>query len=82
MSVKSPAVAYMSYKLKSTGRKDFFIYVQNAPLKLKEIDFITDVYNGLSYQELAEKYNRSEAAVYKFKRNIFEKLHSYDMKNY
>lgn len=79
MSNKTPAVAYIKYKFKTTGRQDFILYIKNTPLKLREIDFVIDIYNGASYKELASKYKISIEAVYKRKRNIFEKLHHYDM---
>lgn len=75
---KTPAVAYYSRKIRTTDRETLFEEIENAPLKKVERHFLWDIVEGLTYKELADKYNKSEARVYQIKRNIFEQMTRYD----
>lgn len=75
---KTPAVAYYSRKIRTTDRETLFNEIENAPLKKMERYFLWDIVEGMTYKELAVKYNKSEARIYQIKRKIFEFMTLYD----
>lgn len=75
---KSNSVAYVVRKIKTTGRSQLMEELQEAPLNETERNFILDIINGLSYSELAAKYNKSESRIGKWKRELCERLARYD----
>lgn len=75
---KTPAVAYYSRKIKTTKRSTLYDQIEDAPLKKAERNFLFDIIEGLSYKELAIKYCKSESRIYKWKRELFERMHKYD----
>ena len=77
---KTNAVAYYSYKIQTTSRTLLINEINEAPLKIKEKTFILDIVDGLSYRELAQKWQISKSRVSKWKRTLFEKLHQADMR--
>lgn len=79
MGMKSPATTYYSRKLKVTSRSKLSQEIDDAPLNRREREFICDVAEGLTLQELADKYNLSTSRISKWKREIFERMLAYDM---
>lgn len=77
---KTPAVSYCDRKIKTMGRREIFHDLDNAPLTDREHAFMTDIISGLSIKELAAKYNLSTSRITKWKRELFERLHAYDMR--
>jgi len=75
MSSKTPAVAFITRYLKTTGRFEVLEQIEAAPLKARERELMRDIVEGMSYKELAEKHSLTQAGVYQFKRRTFEKLH-------
>lgn len=78
MSAKLPAIAYYTYKVRTTGKRELIEELKNAPISEKDFNFLLDIINGFSYKQLADKYEKSEARIYQWKRNLFERLHRYD----
>lgn len=77
---KTPAVAYVTYKIRTTDRVELLQELEHAPITYMDHDFIVDIISGMSYKQLADKYNKSSARIYQWKRTLFEKLHQYDMR--
>lgn len=77
MSTKTPAVAFITAKVKVTSRKAMQEIILNAPIRARDMDFLQDCITGLSYKDLAEKYSKSEARVYQWKRQVYEQLFYY-----
>jgi uncharacterized protein YjcR len=50
----------------------------DSPLSQKDISFMIDILDGMSYQELATKYNKSKPRISQWKRTCFEKLQYFD----
>lgn len=75
---KTPAMAYYSRKIRTTDRVTLSEEIENAPLKKMERHFLWDIVEGMTYKELADKYNKSEARVYQIKRKLFEFMTMYD----
>jgi hypothetical protein len=78
MCKKSPAVAYYSRKIKTTSRSELIDEIMDSPLSQKDISFMIDILDGMSYQELATKYNKSKPRISQWKRTCFEKLQYFD----
>ena len=78
MSKKTLAVAYFSYKIRTTNKTELAKFILQAPIKKRDVDFLCDIIDGLTYSELAEKHQKSLARIYQWKRNLFEKLHKFD----
>lgn len=78
---KTPAVAYYTRKIRTTDRIVLLDQLDRAPLRKNDRRFMFDVIEGLTYKELAEKYNKSESRIYSWKRELFEKLTLYDRQN-
>lgn len=51
--------------------------LNDAPLKAREVEFMTDIINGASYKELQDKYNLSLNGVYNKKVTCINKLYRY-----
>lgn len=78
---KSPAVAYYAHKLKITPRSKIIIELEEAPLSHKDKIFMKMILEGASYKELSEAFNKSEARIYQWKRQLFERLTEFDSEN-
>lgn len=76
---KSPSVAYYIIKIRTTPKSALYAELEDAPLRSREYAFISDIIEGLNMKELSDKYNLSQSRIAKWKREIFEKMHSYDM---
>ena len=81
MCRKSPAVSYYARKIKTSNKKLLIQELEIAPLRKIEFNFMLDVLEGLSYKELAIKYNKSEKRIYQIKHDLFIRLHQFDMQN-
>lgn len=79
MGMKSPATAYYSRKLKITSRSKLTADLDDAPLTKREREFIRDIVEGMTLQELADKHSLSTSRISKWKREIFERLQAYDL---
>ena len=75
MSRKTPAVAYITRLIRTTGRADLIELLDNSPLKQRDTALLLDYADGVSYKELAVKYGKTEGAIYAQKRKIYEQLH-------
>lgn len=75
---KTPAVAYYTRKIRSTPRSRLYDEIEDAPLKKQDRNFLYDIIEGLSYKELSIKYCKSQSRIYKWKRELFERMHKYD----
>ena len=75
---KTNGVAYISRKIKTTSRSDMRNFIADSPLRKRDRDFMDDILEGLSYKELEEKYNKSQARIAQWKRTIYETLQRYE----
>lgn len=80
MGSKSPATAYYSRKLKITSRSTIYQDLDDAPLTRREREFLEDVIEGMTLQELADKHNLSTSRISKWKRQVFERMQAYDLR--
>lgn len=76
---RTPAVYYCSKKIKITNKTLLLQEWSNVALSAKDFQFLTDVINGLTLAELAEKHKKSVARIAQWKRRLFERLLEYDM---
>lgn len=76
---KSPAVAYWSRKIRITSKEELYDSLEDAPLSTREYAFIADIIEGLELEELARKYKVSYSRITKWKREMCEVMHAYDM---
>lgn len=76
---KTPAVAYYCHKIAITNKKELYAELEDAPIKLRDWAFLSDIIEGLSNQELSRKYKKSPARISQWKRRMFEHLHEYDL---
>jgi len=79
MCRKTPAFAYYNRKLKTTRKSVLLTEWQDAPITQIEFEFLQEILNGKSYQELAEQFNKSVSRIGQWKRSLFEQLHRFDM---
>ena len=79
MCKKSPSVAYFDKKRRTTKKSEFFDWLDDSPLSAKDYALISDVVEGLSNKELANKYHKSESRIARWKRDVCEKLQEYDI---
>lgn len=77
MSIKTPAVAFITAKVKATSRTAMKNLILDAPIRDRDMGFLQDCIAGFSYKELAEKYGKSEARVCQWKRKVYEQLFYY-----
>lgn len=78
---KSTETAYFSRKLKNTSRQIIWEEVEDAPISKLDRYFMFDIMDGLSYKELSLKYNKSQSAIYQWKRRLFTAMARYDRRN-
>lgn len=81
MCKKSPAVNYVYKKISTTPKSVIMRKLEDSPLSLHDISLMKDLINGLSLTELSSKYNLTPSAISKWKRNVCEKLHAFDVAN-
>lgn len=79
MRRKSIGLSYYTHKIKITPKSQILSQLQDAPISDKDYCFMVKVLSGLSYKELAEVFDKSEARIYQWKRTLFEKLYEYDI---
>lgn len=77
---KTPAVAFVTHLLKTTSKSELRALLYDSPLKPQDIAIIMDYAAGMSYKELAQKYNKSVQRINQQKRNAYEQLHFYLVK--
>lgn len=80
MGSKSPATAYYSRKLQTSSRSVIYHDLNDAPLTKREREFLEDVIEGMTLQELADKHNLSTSRISKWKRQVFERMQAYDLR--
>lgn len=74
---KTPAVAYITRLIQTTGKPELLRILEESPLKPQDIKIIMDYANGSTYKELAQKYNKSPQRINQQKRKAYEILHFY-----
>lgn len=75
----TPAVAYCHKRFKTAGREEIYTLLDDAPLRIKDYAFLSDVIEGLSNQQLAAKYHKSPSRISQWKRSVFEQIHEYEL---
>ena len=75
---KTPGMAYISRKIKTTSRTDMNAFIADSPLKTRDKNFMQDILEGLSLKELQSKYDKSESRIAQWKRSTFEQLFQYE----
>lgn len=75
---KTPGMAYISRKIKTTSRTEMNAFIADSPLKARDKNFMQDILEGLSLKELQSKYDKSESRIAQWKRSTFEQLFQYE----
>lgn len=78
---KTPAVAFITRLIYTTGRPDFMALLARSPLTTAERELVTLYADGASYKELAERYHVTTQTIYTRKRSAYIKLHAYIAQN-
>ena len=78
---KTPAVAFITRLVDTTGHAELAALLERSPLTTHERDLIMRYADGELYKELAVRYHLTEAAVYAQKRKAYEKLSRYIAEN-
>ena len=81
MCRKTPAVAYVYKKISITRKSVLYAWLEDSPLNVRDFAFTCDIVAGLSIQELADKYNKTPARISQWKREVCEKIHTFDIAN-
>lgn len=79
MCRKSPSLAYFYKKQRTTSKSEFYDWLDDSPLTSREYAFISDVVEGLSLTELADKYHKTASRCSHWKKEICDRLHEYDI---
>jgi hypothetical protein len=74
---KTPAVAYITHLIKTTSRAKLLDILTDSPLKMGDIYLVLDYADGMSYKELAVRYNKSIQRINQWKRKTYEQLAFY-----
>lgn len=82
MCRKTPAVAFITRLIKTTGKPELLEILQASPLRSQDIEFLLLYADGASYKELSAKYNKSLPRIYQRKRKIYEQLHFFLVTKY
>lgn len=77
---KSKSVIYVMRLITTTPRSELNNILQDIPIKRTEYYFIMDIVDGLSYKELAQKYNKSESRIGKWKKEICDKIQRFQLR--
>ena len=81
MCKKTPAVAYVYKKISITRKSVIYAWLEDSPLNIRDKSFMRDIVDGLSIQELSDKYHKTPARISQWKREVCEKLHTFDIAN-
>lgn len=76
---KSPAIAYLTKKIRMTGRAELLQEIQDAPLKNRDRELLLMIIDGASYKEMSASFNLSTSRIAKWKHQVFEHLFRYEM---
>lgn len=75
MARKSPPIAFITRLIRTTSRPELIALLDNSPLRTNDKAMLLDYADGMSYKEIGEKYHKSTARVYQWKRSTYEQLH-------
>lgn len=81
MCKKSPSVAYVYKKIKTTKKSVLYEELEDSPLSVRDYAFMCDIIAGLCIQELSDKYHKTPARISQWKREVCEKVHAFDIAN-
>jgi hypothetical protein len=79
MCRKTPAVAYVYKKISITKKSVIYAWLEDSPLNIRDYSFMCDIVEGLSIQELSDKYHKTPARISQWKREVCEKVHAFDI---
>lgn len=82
MCKKTPSVNYVYKKIRTTRKSDLLKQLEDIPLSAREYSFMCDIIAGLDLTDLAEKYHKTYSRVSQWKREVFEKIHAFDVANF
>lgn len=81
MCRKSPSVAYVYKKIRTTRKSVLYEELEDSPLSVRDYAFTCDIIAGLSIQELSDKFHKTPARISQWKREVCEKIHAFDIAN-
>lgn len=81
MCKKSPAVNYVYKKISTTRKSELFEQLKDSPLTERELDLIDKMVRGQSIVELSDHFHLSYSRISEWKREVCEKIHSFDLAN-
>lgn len=76
---KTASVAYFTHRIKTAGREELYELIEDSTLGTRDYAFLSDIIEGLTNQELAEKYHKSPSRISQWKRSVFERMHRYEL---
>lgn len=79
MCRKSPSVAYFYRKISTTRKSALYEELEDSPLSVHDFAFACDIIAGLTIQELADKYHKTPVRISQWKREVCEKIHTFDI---
>ena len=79
MCRKSPSLAYFDKKVRTTRKSELFDWLDDSPLTTREYAFISDVIEGLSLVELADKFHKTPSRISHWKKEVCDKLQEFDV---
>ena len=81
MCKKSPAVNYVYKKISTTRKSEIIEQLKDSPLTERELELIEGMIRGQSIVELSEHFHLSHSRISEWKREVCEKIHSFDLAN-
>lgn len=79
---KTPAVAFITRLIYTTGRQELTELLERSPLTKAERDLVLEYADGTKYKELAARYHVTTQTIYIRKRNAYKRLHLYIVSKY
>lgn len=82
MCRKSPSINYFYKKVRTTKKTVLMEQLQESPLTLAEFNFILSIIDGMSIKELSEKFHKTPSRISQWKREVCEKIQTFDLANF
>ncbi|MBO6101478.1 MAG: hypothetical protein J6P07_09170 [Spirochaetaceae bacterium] len=78
---KTPSLNYVYNKIKTTKKSELYKQLEESPLTVREFACMSDSIAGLNLTELSDKYNLSYTRTSQWKREVCNKIFTFDMAN-
>lgn len=78
MCEKSPGVAYLTRRIRTTARSEIVAIINDSPLSDNDRLFLIDILHGYSYKELAARHDMAVSSIGKRKKRVYEAMTLYE----